>query len=91
MATSTSSRCGSACRRARLARARRGSEYGELLSQRGFRSGVLAASNPWLVRSDRPSFIVAPNRNITKMEIDGAAGGLTIGPSGSSSIAPPKP
>ena len=25
------------------------------------------------------------------MEIDGAAGGLTIGPSGSSSIAPPKP
>jgi hypothetical protein len=25
------------------------------------------------------------------MDIDGAAGGLTIGPSGSSSIAPPKP
>ncbi len=59
-------------------------------SQRGFRSGVLAASTPWLVRSDRPSSIVAPNRNITKMEIDGAAGGLTIGSSGSSSIAPPK-
>jgi hypothetical protein len=53
----------------------------------GFRSGVLAASTPWLVRSDRPSSIVAPNRNITKMEIDGAAGGLTIGPSGSSSIS----
>jgi hypothetical protein len=50
-------------------------------SQRGFQSGVLAASTPWLVRSDRPSSIVAPNRHITKMEIDGAAGGLTIGPS----------
>jgi hypothetical protein len=36
-----------------------------LTSQRGFRSGVLAASTPWLVRSDRPSSIVAPNRHIT--------------------------
>jgi hypothetical protein len=41
-------------------------------SQRGFRSGVLAPSTPLLhsgrivVRSDRPSSIVAPNRNITK-------------------------
>jgi hypothetical protein len=40
----------------------------------------LAASTPWLVRSDRPSSIVAPNRHITKMEIGGAAAGLTIGP-----------
>ena len=54
-------------------------EHAANSSQRGFRSGVLAASTPWLVRSDRPS------------SIDGAAGGLTIGPSGSSSIAPPKP
>jgi len=44
-------------------------------SQRGFRSGVLAPSTPLLhsgrivVRSDRPSSIVAPNRNITKVEI----------------------
>jgi hypothetical protein len=42
-------------------------------------------------RPDRPSSIVPPNRNITKVEIDGAAGGLTIGPSRSGSIAPPKP
>src|ERR1039457_1788545 len=28
--------------------------------------GVLAASTPWLVRSDRPSSIVAPNRHITR-------------------------
>ena len=35
-------------------------------SQRGFRSGLSAPSTPWLGRSDRPSSIVAPNRNITK-------------------------
>ena len=41
-------------------------------SQRGFRSGLSAPSTPWLHsgrivgRSDRPSSIVAPNRNITK-------------------------
>ncbi|MGD0421232.1 MAG: hypothetical protein ABSA68_16895, partial [Xanthobacteraceae bacterium] len=44
-------------------------------SKRRFRSGVLAPSTPYLhggrivVRSDRPSSIVAPNRNITKVEI----------------------
>src|ERR1019366_7203447 len=47
----------------------------ETPSQRGLRSGVLAPSTPLLhsgrivVRSDRPSSIVAPNRNITKVEI----------------------
>jgi len=46
-------------------------------AERGFRSGVLAASTPWLVRSDRPSSIVAPNRNITAKE-SGAAGDITI-------------
>ena len=44
-------------------------------SQRGFRSGPSAPSTPWLPsgrivgRADRPSSIVAPNRNITKVEI----------------------
>jgi hypothetical protein len=38
-------------------------------SQRGFRSGLSAPSTPWLVRSDRPKSILAPNRNITKMKI----------------------
>jgi len=60
-------------------RARVGSNKGEqgMSSQRGFRSGVLAASTPWLVRSDRPSTIVAPNRNSTAKE-SGAAGDITI-------------
>jgi len=49
-----------------LARARDHSEFVNGVSQRGFRSGVLAASTPWLVRSDRPSSIVAPNRHITR-------------------------
>ena len=41
-------------------------------SQRGFRSGPSAPSTPWLPsgrivgRSDRPSSIIAPNRNIAK-------------------------
>ena len=35
-------------------------------SQRGFRSGLSAPSTPWLGRFDRPSSIVAPNRNITE-------------------------
>jgi hypothetical protein len=44
----------------------------------------------YILATDKES-IVALNRHITKIEIDGAAGGLTIGPSGSSNIAPPKP
>jgi hypothetical protein len=56
-------------------------------SQRGFRSGVLAASTPWLVRSDRPSSIVAPNRNITKTKSATAPPASPGGPSRSSSIA----
>ena len=61
--------------RRRLARARGGSESGKRgASQRGFRSGVLAASTPYLhsgrivVRAGRPRSSVAPNRNITKKE-----------------------
>ena len=34
----------------------------------GFRSGLSAPSTPWLGRSDRPSSIVALNRNITEKE-----------------------
>ena len=58
------------CRAAERGYTRRRDRKGAVdTSQRGFRSGVLAASTPWLVRSDRPSSIVAPNRHITKMEI----------------------
>ena len=50
-------------------------------SQRGFRSGLSAPSTPWLHsgrivgRSDRPSSIVAPNRNITKKKSATSIGG----------------
>ena len=61
-------------------------------SQRGFRSGLLAASTPWLVFAPIARAPSSLRTGISlKWTIDGAAGGLTIGPSGSSSIAPPKP